>query len=115
MAIELLDLIPRLKDIDGSWRRRPDLFLGDRAYGSRENILATEKRGVISMLAPIRAPHGSGLGELRYVVERTMSWFSNFRRLKLCYERTGENFQAFHELAAAVICANRLDRVRTRF
>jgi hypothetical protein len=33
----------------------------------------------------------------------------NFRRLKLCYERFGEHFQAFHELAACLICANRIE------
>ena len=51
---------------------------------------------------------GSGLGKTRYVIERTMAWLSTNRRLKLCYERNGEHFRAFHVLAACVICANRL-------
>jgi hypothetical protein len=51
---------------------------------------------------------GSGLGKTRYVVERTLHWFNNFRRLRLYYEKTPEHFQAFHELAAALICAKRL-------
>jgi len=45
------------------------------------------------------------------VVERTLAWFGNFRRLKLCYERTGEHFQAFHDLAASVICARKYQRL----
>jgi len=35
----------------------------------------------------------------------------NFRRLKLCSERFGEHFQAFHELAACLICANRVEQL----
>src|SRR6516164_11201976 len=66
--------------------------------------------GIKPLLAPLSKarPHGSGLGKTRYVVERTLSWFGNFRRLKLCYERCGTHFQAFHELAAAILCSNRL-------
>jgi hypothetical protein len=40
------------------------------------------------------------------LAERTLACFSHFRRLRLCYECWGEHFQAFHELAAALlICA----------
>lgn len=71
--------------------------------------------GIVSMLS-VRGkdqPHGSGLGEQRYVVERTMSWWMHFRRITLCYERTGAHFQGLHELAACVICANKLHAART--
>ncbi len=72
------------------------------------------QRRVSSLLAPYgkaRKEHGSGLGKTRYVVERTLSWMGNFRRLKLCYERFGSHFQAFHELAACLICANRIEKL----
>jgi transposase len=52
--------------------------------------------------------HGSGLGKFRFVVERTLSWFSQKRRIKHCYERSGEHLQALHDLAAAVICSKKL-------
>jgi hypothetical protein len=42
------------------------------------------------------------LGKTRWVVEGSLSWFNNYRRLRLCYERMGIHFQAFHELAAAL-------------
>lgn len=89
--------------------------MGDRAYGSADNIAATRARGIRSALAPLRSGTGSGLGVFRYVVERTLSWFSNFRRLKLCYEKIGSRFQAFHDLAAALICANKLARLNLEF
>ena len=71
-------------------------------------------RRIRSLLAPdgpARKEHGSGLGQTRSVVERSLSGMSNSRRLKLCYERFGEHFQALHELAACLICANRIEQL----
>ena len=81
-------------------------------YGIKAIVAAVVQRRVKSLLAPYgkaRKEHGNGLGKTRYVVERTLSWVGNFRRLKLCYERFSEHFQAFHELAACLICANRIE------
>jgi transposase len=63
---------------------------------------------MVPMIAPRGSPHGSGLGRTRYVVERTHSWFSRFRRLVQGYERRPEHAQGFHTLAACAICARRL-------
>jgi hypothetical protein len=114
MALEMLDAIPPCDGVKGRPRRRPGVFQGDGAYGIKAVIEAVVRRRVQSLLAPYgkaRTEHGSGLGKTRYVVERSLSWMSNFRRLKLCYERFGEHFQAFHELAAALICANRIEKL----
>jgi len=108
MAIPLLDAMPPIPGRRGRPREKPDMLMGDRAYGTAANIEACRRRGITPMLARPRTENGSGLGVLRYVVESCMSWFSNFRRIKLCYERTGEHFQAFHELAAALILAKKL-------
>lgn len=107
-AIEMLDDIPEIQGSRGRPRRRPEIFQGDRAYGSATNIAATVKRRIVSLLARQGQEHGSGLGRFRYVVERTLSWFGQNRRLKICYEKFGEHFQAFHDLAAALICARKL-------
>jgi transposase len=112
MALAMLDAIPPCSGARGRPRRRPEAFQGDGAYGIKAVIAAVVRRRVQSLLAPYgkaRTGHGSGLGKTRYVVERSLSWMSNFRRLKLCYERFGEHFQAFHELAACLICANRIE------
>lgn len=111
LALEMLDAIPPCGGKRGRPRRRPKVFQGDGAYGIKEIVAEVVQRRVESLLAPYgkaRKEHGSGLGKTRYVVERTLSWLGNFRRLKVCYERTGEHFQAFHELAACLICANRI-------
>ena len=112
--LPLLDATPTLPNRRGRLRRKPAQLQGDRGYGFPEIIQAVRNRGIRSLLAPRGSPHGSGLGRTRYVIERTMSWFSNFRRLKLCYERTGIAFQGFHVLAACVICANKVKTKHSR-
>ena len=94
----------------GRPRTRPRVLQGDAAYGSAATAIRVRRLGIKPLLASLRKarPHGSGLGKTRYVVERTLSWFGNFRRLKLCYEKTGSHFQAFHELAASLICLKRI-------
>jgi transposase len=109
-AFVLLDAFPTLPGRRGRPRTRPKCLQGDAGYGFPDLVRDVRRRGIRPLLAPRGrdVPHGSGLGVTRYVVERTLSWFGNFRRLKLCYERLGEHFQSFHELASMLICAKRL-------
>ena len=84
---------------------------GDRGYGFDNTILQVQSAGIEPVLAERDMPkdaHGSGLGRIRRVVEQTLSHFGHFRRLKICYEKTGSHFQAFHDLAAALLCHRRL-------
>ena len=94
----------------GRPRTKPKVIQGDAGYGSAANAIRVRNLGIKPMLASMKKsrPHGSGLGKTRYVVERTLSWFGNYRRLKLCYEKIGRHFQAFHELAASLICLKRI-------
>ena len=109
VAIPLLDAIPPIRGPRGRPRFRPEIFQGDRAYGWDENIRAARERGVRSELAPpMDDAHGSGLGRTRWVVEGSLSWFNNHRRLRLCYERSQESLLAFNQLAAVIICTNKL-------
>jgi transposase len=48
--------------------------------------------------------HGSGLGRWRWVVERTIAWLHNFRRLRIRWERGPVIHIAFLTLACAAIC-----------
>jgi len=114
LALEMLDAIPPCAGEKGRPRHRPKAFQGDGAYGIHAIVAEVIRRCVDSLLAPYgkaRKSHGSGLGKTRYVVERSLSWMSKLRRLKLCYEREGEHFQAFHELAACLICAGRITKL----
>jgi transposase len=112
----MLKQLPLLPDGKGKRWKKPRALQGDRGYGFPAIIKLLVQRMIGSLVDPRGSPHGSGLGKTRYVVERTLAWISNNRRLKLCYERTGEHFRAFHVLAACVICCNRLRRLgRRRF
>jgi transposase len=114
---ELLEAFPVLTDgnADHTVHVQPVELLGDRGYGFPYLIAIVLLYGIVSKLSPRGRdqPHGSGLGEQRYVVERTMSWWTHFRRINLCYERNGKHFQGFHGFAACVICANKLHAART--
>jgi hypothetical protein len=107
--LDMLDSMPPVKMPVGRPRYKPGAAMGDRAYGTKQVIAEVAQRRIQSLLAPRNSKvHGSGLGKVRYVIERTLSWMGNYRRLKFCYERTGEHWQAMNELAACVICANRI-------
>jgi transposase len=53
------------------------------------------------------------LGRRRWVIERTMSWLSGYRRLSPRYERNPRNYLASLGLAAALCCYKRLVRLTT--
>ncbi len=116
VALPLLTDMPPIGGPRGRPRTKPKTLQGDAGYGSAALTALIKWLGIKPLLAPLRKSrtHGSGLGKTRYVVERTLSWFGNFRRLKLCYEKSGQHFQAFHELAAAILCAKRIAQLDTR-
>jgi hypothetical protein len=112
----LLEAMPAVQGPRGRPRRKPGSVFGDRAYGTAAMIARVTMLGVFSFLAPRNSDtHGSGLGLFRYVVERTLACFSHFRRLRMCYERSGEHFQAFHELAACCLVVTRLRHYELQF
>jgi hypothetical protein len=105
----LLEAMPPVQGPRGRPRRKPGSIFGDRAYGTAAMVALVVMLGLFSFLAPRNSKaHGSGLGFFRYVVERTLAGFSQFRRIGMCYERTGEHFQAFHDLAACCLVVTRL-------
>ena len=46
----------------------------------------------------------------RWVVERTLAWVARFRRLTVRYQRRADILEAFHRLAAALICLRSVER-----
>ncbi|MDQ3333024.1 MAG: transposase, partial [Planctomycetota bacterium] len=47
--------------------------------------------------------HGSGLGKIRWVVERTIGWVKGLRRMRISYDRLTATIEAFATLAMTVI------------
>lgn len=56
------------------------------------------------LLAMRLTEHGSGLGRWRWVVERTFAWLSQFRRLRVRYDKRADIHEAFLSLGCALIC-----------
>jgi transposase len=54
--------------------------------------------------------HGSGLGRERWVVERSISWLHQHRRLRVRYERRADIHEALLQLGASLICFKQLQR-----
>ena len=59
---------------------------------------------IVPLLAMRRTEHGSGLGRWRWVVERTFAWLSQFRRLRVRYDKRADIHEAFLSLGCALIC-----------
>ncbi len=62
--------------------------------------------GIEPKIAKRKTPHGSGLGKVRWVVERTIGWLKGLRRMRVRYDRLGVVRDAFTTPAASVICFN---------
>lgn len=96
----------------GGVPRCPRRVQGDAGYGWGWLIA----RFAWMLVAPVlalrgRKQHGSGLGRTRWVVERSLSWLNNYRRLRVCYERTEAHAQALHQLAVCHLLAKRVERL----
>jgi transposase len=55
-------------------------------------------------------PQGTGLGAVRWVVERTIAWLHQFRRLRVRYEKRADIHEASLSTGCCVICFRRLKK-----
>jgi transposase len=104
--LPLVESIPPIAGKVGHPRKRPDCVQGDRAYDSQPHRDVLHKLGIDSVLAKRRTNNGSGLGVFRWVVERTLSWLHQFRRLRVRYERRDDIHEAFLTIGCILICSN---------
>ena len=100
----LVEAIPPVRGKPGRPRRRPEAVQGDRGYSSQAHRCWLRGKKIRPLLAEIGAPHGSGLGKTRWVVERTLSWLHQFRRLRVRWERLAHIHEAFLHLGCILIC-----------
>jgi transposase len=57
------------------------------------------------MIARRGVADGSGLGKVRWVVERAFAWLHQFKRLRTRYERRADLHQGLLELACSLIAS----------
>jgi transposase len=106
--VPLLDAVPGVGGKRGRPCRRPCILLADRGYDSQPHRRELRARGIRPIIAKRNTPHGSGLGGSRWVVERTLAWLHQYRRLRIRYERRADIHQAFLDLACSLICHRQL-------
>jgi transposase len=106
--LPLIDAIPPLRGRPGTPLRRPKRVFADRGYDSQPHRRELRRRGIASSIARRRTGHGSGLGRVRWVVERTFGWINAFHRLRTRYALRAFIHEALLRLAASIICWRRL-------
>jgi transposase len=99
--LPLVEAIPPVRGKRGRPRRRPERVQGDRGYG----LEPLRRMGIEPITAKRNTEHGSGLGIHRWVVERTIAWLHQFRRLRIRYERRPEIHEAFLSIGCSLICS----------
>lgn len=102
--LNLVNHVPAIAGKPGAPCYRFAELYADRAYDSEPDREALREVGITPHIAKRYTDHGSGLGVFRWVVERTLSWLHQFRRLRVRYERRADIHQAFLIIGCILIC-----------
>ncbi len=88
----------------GRPRKRPAKWHADKAYDAQRCRDYLRRRGIACRIARKGIESSERLGRYRWVVERTLAWLNQFRRLTVRYERRATIHQACLDLGCALIC-----------
>ncbi len=82
----------------------------DKGYDAEANREVCRSYGTEPRLHKRGQPHGSGLGERRWPVERANAWLLENKRLGLRYDRLGFIVESLLQAACIFLVAPRLAR-----
>jgi transposase len=102
--VPVITEFPKVKGKQGRPKEHPDEAYADRGYDNETTRLLLRWLGIEPHIAKRRTEHGSGLGTVRWVVERTNAWLKGLRRLRVRWDRRTEVQDAWNALAMSVIC-----------
>jgi transposase len=105
--VPLIERVPPVRGKVGQPRRRPERVTADRGY-DHDSYRRELRRGIGSEIARRQTEHGSGLGRVRWVVERTFACLHHFKRLLVRYDRRREIHEAFLAIGCCLVCFRRL-------
>lgn len=97
----------------GRPRTHPGKLYGDAGFDCNPTRSILHWLGIEPHIRHRKEAHGSHLGRVRWVVERTISWIKGLRRMRVRYDRSGTSIDAWTSIAAAVVCLNILMEVVT--
>lgn len=106
----LVDSLPAVSGLTGRPRRWPDKLHADKAYDSRCCRLHLLHYGIQPRIARRGIENSERLGRHRWVIERTLAWFSGFAKLRIRFERRIDIHQAWLKLACSIICLRFVER-----
>jgi transposase len=107
---DLIDAIPAIKQPRGRPRKRPATLHADKAYDIPRCRQFLRRRRIKARIARKGIEPKDRLGRHRWVVERTLAWLNQFRRLTARYERRQDIHEAFLSLGCSLICFNAVVR-----
>ncbi len=102
--LHLVNDVPPITGKRGAPRYRFDELYADRGYDCDADREALREIGTEPFIAKRKTENGSGLGTVRWVVERTIAWLNQFRRLRVRYERRADIHKAFLTIGCVLIC-----------
>ena len=100
---ELVDAVPATRTPSGRRRKRPVKLHADKGYDYPRCRRALTKRRIKVRIARRGVESSAKLGRHRWVVERSFSWLSQMRRLRVRYERRLDVHEAFTRLGCALL------------
>jgi transposase len=103
---EVLDAVPPVRRRHGRPRRRPSKLHADKGYDYPRCRRALRRRRIKGRIARRGMESSERLGRHRWVVERTLAWLNQYRRLRVRYERRADIHEAFVQLGCALITWN---------
>jgi transposase len=109
--IPLLEAVPTVRGRRGRPRRRPREVYADRGYDHDKYRRMLRALGIRPKIARRGVPHGSGLGKVRCVVERTFAWLHGMRRLRTRFERRHDIHEGFLQLGVCIIALRHVIRL----
>lgn len=95
---------PKIGGKPGRPKELPDTLVADAGYDNNSTRWLLRWLGIEPKIRKRKGEHGSGLGKVRWVVERTISWLKGLRRMRIRYDRLAVIQNAWTSLAVSVIC-----------
>lgn len=113
MLTDTLDDFSGIKRLGGPGRPKKRLgkLHADKGYDYDRCRDAIRSRSMTPRIARKGVESKDKLGRQSWVVERTMSWFDGFRKIRVRDERKIEHVKALHSIACIHICFNQLQRL----
>jgi transposase len=88
----------------GRPRTHPQELYADAGFDCEATRNILRWLGIEPHIRHRQGEHGSHLGRVRWVVERTISWIKGLRRMRVRYDRSLTSIDAWTSIAAAVVC-----------